>query len=91
MKLIRRFRPTPATGIALVALMVALGGAAFAAIPDSGGTVHACYQKANGNLRAVESESECRNNENPLRSAQLARASAATRSWPALAAPGRHR
>ena len=66
MKLIRRFRPTPATGIALVALMVALGGAAFAAIPDSGGTVHACYQKSNGNLRAVESESDCRNNENPV-------------------------
>ena len=66
MKLIRRLQPTPATGIALVALMVALGGAAFAAIPDSGGTVHACYQKTNGTLRVVESESDCRSNENPL-------------------------
>jgi hypothetical protein len=66
MKLIRDHRPTPAGAIALAALIVALGGVAFAAIPDSGGTVHACYQKANGSLRVVESESDCRTNEKPL-------------------------
>jgi hypothetical protein len=45
---------------------VAVGGVAFAAIPDSGGTIHACYGKSNGNLRAVESEGDCRSNESPL-------------------------
>jgi hypothetical protein len=66
MQLIRRFRLTPATAIALAALIVALGGAAFAAIPDSDGTVHTCYQSQNGNLRVVESAQECRSGERPL-------------------------
>jgi hypothetical protein len=44
-------------------LFVALGGVAFAAIPDSNGTVHACYQKNSGDLRAVSDPSGCRNNE----------------------------
>jgi hypothetical protein len=66
MRLIRRHRPSPAAAIAIAALIVALGGAAFAAIPDSGGTVHACYQKATGNLRVVDSASDCRTSENPL-------------------------
>lgn len=56
----------PATGIALAALVIALGGAAFAAIPDSSGTVHACYQKSNGNLRVVESANDCRSTERPI-------------------------
>lgn len=63
---IRKHRPSPATAIALAALVVALGGAAFAAIPDSSGTIHACYQKNNGDLRVVESSSNCRSNENRL-------------------------
>jgi hypothetical protein len=66
MKLIRNRRPTSGGVIALAALIVALGGVAFAAIPDSGGTVHTCYQKGNGNLRVVESESDCRSNESAL-------------------------
>lgn len=52
--------------IALAALVVALGGAAFAAIPDSNGTIHACYQKNNGNLRVVESVPGCKNSENAI-------------------------
>jgi hypothetical protein len=52
--------------VALAALVVAIGGAAFAAIPDSGGTVHACYQKVDGGLRVVESENDCRSSEKPL-------------------------
>jgi hypothetical protein len=59
-------RPSPATVIAIAALIVAAGGAAFAAIPDSSGTVHTCYQRSTGNLRAVESSSDCRPSENSL-------------------------
>jgi hypothetical protein len=63
MKWIRKHRPSPATAIALAALIVALGGAAFAAIPDSNGTIHGCYQKQNGSLRVVQSESNCKSSE----------------------------
>jgi hypothetical protein len=59
MNWIRKHRPSPAMAVALAALALALGGVAFAAIPDSTGTIHACYQKRNGNLRVVESD-ECR-------------------------------
>jgi hypothetical protein len=38
--------------IAIVA--VAAGSAAFAAIPDAGGVVHACYDKQSGVLRATD-------------------------------------
>jgi hypothetical protein len=66
MKWIRRHRPSPGTAFGALALMVALGGVAFAAIPDSTGTIHACYQKNNGNLRVVESAGACRNGEVPI-------------------------
>jgi hypothetical protein len=66
MNTVRRHRPSPGTAIALAALFVALGGVAFAAIPGSNGTVHACYQKNNGNLRAVSDLSDCRNNEQSI-------------------------
>src|SRR4051812_8005360 len=37
------------------AAAVALGtGVAFAAIPDSGGVIHACYNKTNGKLRVAD-------------------------------------
>jgi len=51
--------------VGLAALVVALGGVAFATIPDSSGTIHSCYNPA-GNLRVVESANGCRNNETPL-------------------------
>jgi hypothetical protein len=63
---ILRYRPRPATAIALTALVVALGGVAYATIPDSSGTIHGCYQKGNGNLRVVESSSDCRSSEQAL-------------------------
>jgi hypothetical protein len=42
----RRFRlqPSPALAVSIIALAVALGGAAYANIPDSNGVVHSCYQ-----------------------------------------------
>ena len=81
MRWIREHRPTPGTILGLAALVVALGGAAFAAIPDSGGTIHACYQKNNGNLRVVESDAECRNSENTLAWDQGAQNGAAARAF----------
>ena len=67
MKWVREHRPSPAIAIALAALVVALGGAAFAAIPDSNGVIHACYQKRSGELRVVEDSQDCRRNrEQPI-------------------------
>jgi hypothetical protein len=66
MNWIRKHRPSPGGAIALGALVVALGGVAFAAIPDSNGTIHGCYQRTNGNLRVVESPDDCRSRERAL-------------------------
>jgi hypothetical protein len=66
MSWIRKHRPSPATAVALAALVVALGGVAFAAIPDSNGTIHSCYQKNNGSLRVVDSGTACRGGEAAL-------------------------
>src|SRR6476620_1868417 len=63
---IRKQRPTPRTIFGFMALLIALCGVAFAAIPDSGGTSHGCYQKNNGNLRVAESATDCRNGEQAL-------------------------
>jgi hypothetical protein len=52
--------PSPATVMAFVAMVLAAGGFAFAAIPDSKGVIHGCYQKKKGTLRVVSSESKCK-------------------------------
>jgi hypothetical protein len=59
-------RPSPAMAVAFTALLVALGGVAFATIPDSNGEIHGCFKKANGDLRVVSSAGDCRNNERPI-------------------------
>jgi hypothetical protein len=46
-----RFRPSPALVVAMVAVVLSLGAAAYATIPDSGGVIHGCYQ-TNGGLLA---------------------------------------
>lgn len=66
MNWIRRHRPSPGTAFGFAALVVALGGVAFAAIPDSNGTINGCFQKPNGNLRVVESAADCRANESSI-------------------------
>ena len=63
---IRKRRPAPGTIFGLAALVIALGGVAVAAIPDSGGTIHGCYQQTGGNLRVVESAADCRNSERAI-------------------------
>jgi hypothetical protein len=60
------YRPSMSTLVAAIAVVVAVGGIAYAAIPGSSGTIQGCYQKKNGNLRLVESASECRNSEQPI-------------------------
>jgi hypothetical protein len=52
----------------IVAAIVACGavaaGIAYAAIPDSGGTIHACYEKSSGSLRVIDaSATGCKSNE----------------------------
>jgi hypothetical protein len=59
-------KPSPAMVVAVVGVVIGLGGVAFATIPDSTGTIHGCYGKSNGNLRVVESASDCRSNETAL-------------------------
>lgn len=51
---LRDIRPSPALGVSLVALGVAAGGVAYAGIPSSDGTIHACYTDATGALRVVD-------------------------------------
>lgn len=40
---LRTLRPSPALIVAIAALVVAIGGVAYATIPDSNGVIHACY------------------------------------------------
>jgi hypothetical protein len=50
--------------VSVAALTVALGGVAYATIPDSSGVIHGCYQKNVGNLRVINSPSHgCRPSE----------------------------
>lgn len=61
-------RPSPAMVLALVALLVATSGAAFATIPSSSGTIKTCYDKGNGTLRVIDVEDgqDCRSTETSL-------------------------
>ena len=52
--------------VAGAALLVALGGVAFAGLPGASGTIHGCVGTGNGNLRVVEAAAECRKNERPV-------------------------
>jgi hypothetical protein len=69
MSRITRARPSPSMVIAFIALLVAGGGAAFAAIPDSDdGEIHGCYSTRNGDLRVIDAEAgqTCGNRETAL-------------------------
>jgi hypothetical protein len=67
MKRIRR--PSPALVVACAALLVALGGVTYAAIPAPDGTVHACHD-ARGALRVIDSDAACDKGETALNFAQ---------------------
>lgn len=51
--------------MAIVALVAAVGGFAVASIPSGNGTIHACYQKENGQLRVIDKDAKqsCRPSE----------------------------
>jgi hypothetical protein len=52
--------------LAAAALVVLVGaGIAYATIPDSGGTIHACYKTSGGTLRVIDAGS-CLASEQPL-------------------------
>ena len=59
MRRIARHRPSPALAVAFIALLVAVGGAAFASIPGPSGVVKGCYSKSNGSLRVIDSKKGC--------------------------------
>ena len=52
---------------ALAVAGLALGGIAYASIPDSEDEIHGCYGKSNGQLRVIDDEqAACKNNETAL-------------------------
>lgn len=65
MNRLMRFRPSPAMAVAITALVVAVTGAAVAAIPNPDGSVAACYRNATGELKAIDTGvgEVCRKNE----------------------------
>jgi hypothetical protein len=65
--MLARFRPSPAMGVALCALVVALGGSAYAVTTfvGTGGKIHACVG-ANGQLALVKPDVSCRAGESRI-------------------------
>jgi hypothetical protein len=49
-----------------VAIGLAAGGIAYAAIPGPGGVIQGCYQKSGGSLRVVDSAASCKPSEKSL-------------------------
>jgi hypothetical protein len=49
----------------LAGALVATGGLAYAAVPDAGGVIHACYTKSSGGLRVIDTAlgQSCKANE----------------------------
>jgi len=62
----RLIRRPLALVVALGVALLAAGGIAWAAIPDSGGAINACYANSNGKLRAVDSPADCSGNESAI-------------------------
>lgn len=65
----RLHRPSAGSALGLLALVLVLGGVAFAAIPAANGTIKGCYAKNNGllyskgDVRLVDENEACRNYE----------------------------
>jgi hypothetical protein len=52
---IGRFRLSPALAVAVTLLVLALGGVAYATIPDSNGVIHGCYDSG-GNVKVIDTD-----------------------------------
>jgi hypothetical protein len=54
--------------LAIVGTLLAVGGIAYATIPDGGGVIHGCYQKNQGSLRIIDTGTSqtCSSSESPL-------------------------
>jgi hypothetical protein len=52
--------------VALLALLIAAGGVAVAAIPNANGTINGCYNPKNGALRVIDSGQSCSKGETAL-------------------------
>jgi hypothetical protein len=50
----------------VVGIGVAVGGIAYAAIPDANGVINSCYSKSTGGLRVAERATDCRSGETAL-------------------------
>lgn len=55
--------PSPATGIALAALVIATGGVAIGSVAAKDDKITACYSKKNGALRLIDARKKCRKSE----------------------------
>jgi hypothetical protein len=53
-----RRRPSPAFVLAFLALLVAMSGVGYAAIPAKDGDVHLCYSKKTGAVQLVDTQSD---------------------------------
>jgi hypothetical protein len=66
----RPHRPSPGAALAVLALAAVLGGGAYAAIPDSAGVIHGCYDDSSGKLRVFDTDDDrpkaCGNGETSL-------------------------
>jgi hypothetical protein len=52
---------------AIVGVGVAVGGIAYASIPDGSGVIHGCYLTARGTLRVIDTATQnCASGETPL-------------------------
>src|SRR5262245_62098219 len=53
--------------LAGLAMVLVVGGIAYATIPDSGGAIHGCYAKSGGSLRVIDaSVTNCKSTETAL-------------------------
>jgi hypothetical protein len=78
-----RARRSPGVLLGVIAVVLAAGGFAVAAIPEGDGTINGCYAKKSGALRVVPAGKKCRKGELPLSFSQKGDPGAAGPAGPA--------
>jgi len=76
-------RPTAPLVISVLALVAALGGVAYSAIPDPMGVIHGCYTNSGRTLRVIDSTESCLGSETALNWSQQGPAGATGAQGPA--------